>query len=94
MSLCIAIGTSAHANGFCCVSVGNNTKSLGAFDVDFNEDITLPDVGEETSKEIVSTLRATLQAYQAMVRQDFAPRAFCDKAEKAIAYAIKVIEQH
>jgi hypothetical protein len=94
MSLLIAIGESAYSAGHCCVSIGDNTKSIGAFQVDFCETITLPELSVETAVDIANRLRETIEVYRAMVKQGYARQDFLDKAEKAISYAIRYLRKY
>lgn len=93
MALCITAGKDSLAYGICCVAIGDNCKSFGAFQVITSDELTLsPDYSKEKLRESLALIRLNLEAYKCMEVQKYAPLGFYDKVEKAITPLISKIE--
>jgi hypothetical protein len=92
MALCISIGTGAYAAGLCCLAIGDNTKAIGAFQVQTCEPVTFPPVSAAKKEEVIASLQKLSDVYLAMGQQGHAPLKFVDEARYAIKYAIEKIK--
>lgn len=94
MSLCIAAGKDTIAYGVCCVAVGDNCKSIGAYQVVTNETLTIPDgYATKQLREYMATMKLNLETYRCIEVQGFAPKGFHEKAEKALIPLMERLEK-
>ena len=94
MSLVIQIGSGAVAKGICCVAIGDNTVARGAFQVNFNKTINIPNVEKRVIVDILDSVKDMNLTFSVMAEQKHAPSDFALKADEAISYFVTSVENY
>ena len=100
MSLNVCAGKNCTAKGFCCVAVGDDTHTVGAFQVEVGNSLSLlepTNVAQDKKAEYWATvylmIKDTVEVYKDMERQGFAPKGFSDKSTEALTTLMEHVKR-
>lgn len=89
---CIEIGVGSKARGICCIAVGDNTHSRGAFQVNVGEMVTIPAIPLERTILFIEELKDAILTYHELSKTKYAPDLFGKKAEAALQIVIEILQ--
>jgi hypothetical protein len=91
----ITVGRESQAHGLCCISIGDNSVTRGAFQVNVTDKLSLPEgLTAEKLDIVVQEVENLRETYKAFVAQGFplATPEFLEKANAAIEVLLGAID--